>query len=186
MNTGVVLYGAPATGKDTVTTALCSLGSFAHFERLKSGPGRTAGYRMVDAGQLDAVLATPDEVIWQDDRYGATYIVDRSHVEQLVHAGRIPVIHLGKPQAVDAVTRALPSVEWLVVELHTARDIALQRIVARTTGDTSARLDVYDSTPRLEAADLSIDTGLVDVDTAAKTIAEAVQQRGHTSGTTQL
>jgi len=186
MTTGVVLYGAPAAGKDTVTQALISLGPFAHFERLKYGPGRSTGYRMVDADQLADVLATPGEVIWRDDRYGATYLVDRSHVEQLVDAGRIPVLHLGNPQAVDAVTRALTTVSWFVVELHTTREVAQERIVARSTGDTSARLSAYDSTPRLAATDLSIDTGLVDVDTTAKTIAEALQQRGHTSGTTRV
>ncbi|MFD4677012.1 kinase [Lentzea sp. NPDC058450] len=186
MTSAVVLYGAPAAGKDTVTNALLKLGPFAHFERLKCGPGRTTGYRMVDADQLTRVLATPGEVIWRDDRYGATYLVDRSHVEQLVDAGRIPVLHLGNPQAVSAVARALQAVEWLVVELHTTREVARERIVSRCTGDTEERLSAYDSTPRLTTPDLSIDTGLVDVEATAQAVADLVQQRGRTTGGTRV
>lgn len=174
MSTAVVLYGPPAVGKDTVTSYLVKLGPFSHFERLKCGPGRTTGYRMIEEAELVDVVTKPGEVIWRDDRYGATYLVDRSHVEALVAAGLVPVLHLGRPDAVNAVARALPSLRWVVVDLYAPRDVVLKRVIERGTGDTSARLRAYDSTPRLDTALLSIDTSAVDASTAATEIADAV------------
>jgi guanylate kinase len=53
MSQGILLYGPPASGKDTITVELCELNqTYGAFERLKIGSGRTRGYRMGSADQL--------------------------------------------------------------------------------------------------------------------------------------
>ncbi|MFD0564440.1 hypothetical protein ACFQ2M_22355 [Kitasatospora saccharophila] len=47
MKTGIILYGPPASGKDTITAALIEQDPrLAQFARLKIGGGRSQGYRM--------------------------------------------------------------------------------------------------------------------------------------------
>lgn len=172
---GVLLYGAPATGKDTVTAALTDADPrFVQFERLKAGPGRTTGYRMTTQAELDELRERPGSVLWENSRYDARYVTDREHLDELLAAGRIPVIHLGQAEAVSAITALTPHVTWLVVELRCPRDVAEQRITARDTGDTVARLVAFDKTTSLDQADLTISTDLTAPDIAARSIAAAV------------
>lgn len=176
---GVILYGPPAAGKDTVTAELVALDPrFTHFERLKCGPGRTAGYRMVEPEQLAAL---PSEVVlWTNRRYDAVYLVDRPGLAAIWQTGRIPVVHLGQPEAVTAVTAGTPAARWLVVELHAPLPVLRARIEARGTGDDAARVTAAIETPRLDGADLVVDTGTVSAAEAARLVAERSlqQQRG--------
>lgn len=170
---GVILYGPPASGKDTVTAELARLDQrYRLFRRAKHGPGRTTGYRMITAAEL-AELRARDEVVWENDRYGATYVVDRAHLHATATAG-IVVLHLGQVQAVRTVLAAVPEVEWLTVELWCPRTVAAQRIAARTTGDDDARLAAFDQTVRLVDAQLRIDTGVLSAEQAAHRIHAAV------------
>ncbi|MDG9678254.1 kinase [Micromonospora sp. DH14] len=165
MRVGIILYGPPAAGKDTVTQALhsadtrCSL-----FKRLKVGGGRTDGYRVISESQL-ADLADRGEIVWENRRYGAVYAVDRTGLSTHSASG-VPVLHLGQSAAIEAVRDADRSIAWLVVYLWCARDIAEQRMRGRNTGDVPARLSAWDSTESIEA-DLRIDTGTTDPDRAA-------------------
>jgi guanylate kinase len=78
---GVILYGPPASGKDTVTSALTELNSkYAQFARLKVGTGKSAGYRMGTVEQLDELEAAGD-VVYANARYGNTYVIDRPGVD---------------------------------------------------------------------------------------------------------
>ena len=179
MNRGVILYGPPAVGKDTVTVALQQLDpAFAHFRRLKCGPGRTTGYRMISSDQLAAVPAS--SILWANERYGAVYLVDRDGLEQLWGAGRTPVVHLGQPEAIAAVVAGTTSARWLVVDLHAALPVLQARIAARGTGDDALRFTAAADTPRLPHADLAVDTGAVEPGEAAQLIAErcALQHQG--------
>ncbi len=56
---GVILYGPPSAGKDTVSAELSHLNpAFTLFQRLKAGPGRTTGYRLTTADHInDLALA---------------------------------------------------------------------------------------------------------------------------------
>ncbi|SNY89160.1 hypothetical protein SAMN04244553_6163 [Nocardia amikacinitolerans] len=174
MDTAIVMYGPPAAGKDTVTTALCELGKeFRHYQRMKVGVGRTTGYRMASTTDL-AQLVAADEVIYSNSRYGSTYIIDRPELTRIIAAGEIPVLHVGQPEAIDALLSAAPNIRWVVVELWCPRDIAAARAAARGTGDTVERLAVWDATPRLTVADIRIDTATVDPADAARQIVEAV------------
>lgn len=170
MTAGVVLYGAPASGKDTVTAELTRLNPrFQLFERLKEGPGRTTGYRMVTREQFDHFVDS-GEVIWWNARYNARYAIDRTGLLHQLSLGRLPVIHAGQPKVIHAVEDATPGVRWVVVELQTDRDTAHARIVARATGDTAERLHAWEQTPPLAEADLRIDTSSTEPETAARAI----------------
>jgi hypothetical protein len=80
-----------ASGKDTITRALASLDSrYALFHRFKVGSGNTGGYRMASPGDL-AALRERGQVLYLNDRYGSTYVVDRPHLAALLGAGQVPV-----------------------------------------------------------------------------------------------
>jgi guanylate kinase len=173
MMVGIILYGPPAVGKDTVTAALHHLDNrYRQFQRAKCGSGRTTGYRMITAEQLEEIRAT-GEVIWENERYGSTYVVDRLQLHRDVAAG-VPVLHLGQVPAVRAVLADQSPIRWLTAELWCPRSVAAQRIHDRDTGDDASRLTAYDETERLVAADLHLDTSLLTADEAAARINAAL------------
>lgn len=169
MQQGVILYGPPASGKDTVDAALRALSDdYLHFLRVKVGAGRTAGYRMMTDSALRD-LREQDTVIWENSRYDATYVVDRPGLGDALDQGT-PILHLGQPDGVAAVVHATPQARWTVIELWCPRDIALARAHARGTRDVGDRLTAWDLTPRLTSADLRIDTSTVTPEEAATQI----------------
>ena len=167
---GILLYGGPASGKDTIAAELAEHGRCRPFPRLKHGPGRTHGYRIASAKDLEKAKGTPGEVIWTTTRYSATYLIDKSHLLKLLSSGDVPVIQLGEPAAVTAVLKALPYVHWTIVELWCPRHIAYQRIIERNTGDTDERMHHYDNTPHLPSAHLSLDTSQTLPEACVQTI----------------
>ncbi|MBF6341760.1 hypothetical protein IU450_38665 [Nocardia abscessus] len=174
MDTAIVMYGPPAAGKDTVTAALAELGKeFRHYQRMKVGVGRTTGYRMASPADLEELVAA-GEVIYSNSRYGSIYIIDRPELTRIFAAGEIPVLHVGQPEAINALLAACPGVRWVVVELWCPRNVAASRAAARGTGDTAERLAVWDATPRLTIADIRIDTAAVNPTDAAHQIVKAV------------
>ncbi len=77
MTRGLILYGPPASGKDTITHALAELDpTISLFRRLKAGPGRTGTYRMTTEPEISHLRAAGD-VIWENSRYDAVYVIDR-------------------------------------------------------------------------------------------------------------
>ncbi|MEU6833343.1 kinase [Nocardia beijingensis] len=115
-------------------------------------------------------LSEAGELIWMNERYAARYGIDRPGLNSQLGARQIPVVHAGQPEVIWAVTQATPEVRWSVVELRCSRDVARARIIARDTGDTAARLQAWDSTPLLRAADLTIRTDTVSPEEAAQSI----------------
>jgi guanylate kinase len=166
---GVILYGPPAVGKDTVTRAMQELDpGYRLFARLKSGGGRTAGYRMVSGAELDEVRRRQD-VVWENHRYGSVYVIDRPHLRRQL-AECVPVLHVGQPEAVVAVAGAVPATWWTVVNLRCPWEVALSRIVDRRTGDVPDRVRAWHATPSLAGADVDIDTGVTSPSEAASMI----------------
>ncbi|MEU5880881.1 guanylate kinase [Spirillospora sp. NPDC047279] len=166
---GVILYGPPASGKDTVTRALHQLDpAYSLYRRLKLGSGRTEGYRLATAAEVEN-LREQGQVIWENHRYGNTYVVDRPSLQDHLATG-IPVMHLGQAEAIPRVKEAVPSTRWLVVSLWCPRDIAKQRIQSRATGDTEARLKAWDETKPLPTSDVFLDTSQTAPHTAAEHI----------------
>lgn len=163
---GIILYGPPASGKDTITAELRKLDpSYVLYRRLKAGPGKRDGYRMTTESEIDALRAA-GEIVWENHRYGSTYVVDRSALMRQL-AESVPVVHLGQEQAVYAITATTPTVRWFVVSLWCPRDDAARRIQARRTGDVRARLVAWDETKPLARTDLAINTGGISAAGAA-------------------
>lgn len=173
MNRGVLLYGPPAVGKDTVSVELEQTGAYRQFQRLKCGPGRTTGYRMISDADLRRIPR--HEVLYLNRLYDSTYVVDRSGLEAFWDAGSIPVIHLGQPEAVTLIKTRTPGVAWLVVDLHCPIRELARRITARETGDGEARIAVARATPRLTAPNVAISTFDTEPSVVAGHIAKCME-----------
>ena len=167
---GVILYGPPASGKDTISRALSRLSPrFETFPRLKVGAGRADGYRFINQATLDGLIQAGD-IAWINHRYNATYAVDisglRTHLSQ-----HISVLHLGQVPAAQAVKQAVSDARWLTIELWCPRDVAEKRARDRGSLDVADRLAAWDATEHLPVADLRIDTETVSPERAAEMIA---------------
>jgi len=157
---GVILYGPPAAGKDTITQALIKADSrFEMFARLKVGAGKTSTYRMTTSEHL-AELRAQGAIAWENSRYGATYAVDTPALLAALKRGT-PVLHLGQSEAVRAVRNATPGASWVVVYLYCPRPVAEERLRARNPADLEDRLRVWDETPALQSPDLTINTDVI-------------------------
>lgn len=178
---GVILYGPPASGKDTVTTALSDLDSrYAQFARLKVGTGKSAGYRMGTAEQLRE-LETAGDVVYANARYGNTYVIDAPGLDAAFEGG-VPVVHLGQVDGIRALIDGYPA-DWSVVLLWCPRQVTEQRSVGRGDSDTAARLVAWDATREdLDAHpgmvwDLTVDTTASAPQDAARLIDQLLVQR---------
>ncbi|MFF4277435.1 guanylate kinase [Streptomyces kronopolitis] len=141
---GVILYGPPGSGKDTVTGELTRLhGEFTLFERLKAGPGRTAGYRLTTVEHIEA-LDQAGELLYRNSRYSAEYAIDRGGLSDLLASERIPVLHMGQVVGASAV-ETFP-LHWLKVLLWCPREVTEERCIQRGDNDVEARLKVWAET----------------------------------------
>ncbi|MER7691612.1 guanylate kinase [Streptomyces sp. NPDC097610] len=179
MRQGILLYGPPAAGKDTITEALAELDErYVPFTRLKIGTGKTQGYRMGTPEQL-ADLEARGDVIYRNDRYGNIYVVDRPGLDQAMEGGRAPVVHLGQMAGVEQVTALFPA-HWVRVLLWCSKETTARRSPRRGDTDTAARLAAWDAT-RADLADhpqahweLRVDTDVTAPREAARRIDDIV------------
>ncbi|MFD5098925.1 phosphotransferase-like protein [Streptomyces albidochromogenes] len=178
---GLVLYGPPAAGKDTVTSALTELSPrYAQFARLKVGTGKSAGYRMGTAKQLRELEAA-GAVVYANSRYGNTYVIDAPGLDDAFAAG-VPVVHLGQVDGVRALVNGYAA-SWLVVLLWCPREATAERSVGRGDSDTTARLTAWDATREdLDAHpgttwDLTVDTTAASPQEAALLIDQLLARR---------
>ncbi|MFJ6053622.1 guanylate kinase [Streptomyces sp. NPDC092307] len=176
---GVVLYGPPAAGKDTVTAALAELSpAYAQFARLKVGAGKSAGYRMGTAEQLRELEAA-GAVVYANSRYGNIYVIDTPGLDDAFAAG-VPVVHLGQIDGIRALVDGYPA-SWSVVLLWCSRDATAERSIGRGDGDTTARLTAWDATREdLDAHpetvwDLTVNTTVASSQEAARLIDQLLQ-----------
>ena len=170
---GIILYGPPASGKDTITLALSSADSmYRLFRRLKSGPGKSSTYRMVNADHNEE-LRLQGDIALANARYGATYAIDTLGLRTALREG-VPVIHVGQVDAIPALKSAVPEAAWLVVQLRCDRALAAERLIRRNPSDIEARLEAWDETPALVGADLTVDTGQTEPGLAAQLILAAL------------
>ncbi|WP_432190881.1 guanylate kinase [Streptomyces sp. bgisy027] len=174
MSQGILLYGPPASGKDTITTALCEHNEiYSAFKRLKVGSGRTDGYRMGTAEQLVELEARGD-VIYRNDRYGNIYLVDRPGLVQAMQDGSIPILHLGQVAGIETMVDEFPA-SWSSVLLWCSRESTAVRSKGRGDSDTEARLAAWDATARDVEASSDFDWDL-RLDTDAMSPTEAAQE----------
>lgn len=177
----MILYGPPASGKDTVTGALSELDSrYAQFSRLKVGAGKSDGYRMGTAEQLRTLEAAGD-VVYANARYGNTYAIDRPGLDAAFAAG-VPVVHLGQVDGIRSLVEGYPA-DWSMVLLWCPREVTEHRSAGRGDSDTAARLAAWDATREdLDAHagmvwDLTVDTTTSVPQDAARLIDRLLVQR---------
>jgi guanylate kinase len=101
-----------------------------------------------------AELRDSNDVLWENHRYGAIYVVDR-----------------------PSILKATPDVAWTVVYLWCPREVAAQRAGARGSTDLEARLAAWDETEPLPNADLTLNTADISAAQAAQLIETAVRSR---------
>lgn len=150
---GIVLYGPPASGKDTITAALYRLDlRFVLLPKLKAGTGRARGYELVTAEHL-AKLRGAGRLVAETHRYGNTYAVDRQSIDDLTTAGVVPVAHMGNIADLRRLVGREPD-SWLRVLLWVPREVTEERSRSRGDADTGKRLAAWDET----LADLEANT----------------------------
>jgi guanylate kinase len=164
--TAIILYGPPASGKDTITDALIRLDSrYVRYRRMKVGSGKTDGYRLATADQLSQLRAS-GQVLYENYRYGNTYVVDQPHLMSLLTAGHVPIVHLGQIVGIEPVTR-YPA-RWVTVLLGCSRETTARRAQARGSADLDARLAAWeDARADLRGADAATFSGRIETDTTA-------------------
>ena len=141
---GVVLFGPPASGKDTVTACMDAMyPDVALYEKLKTGAGRSLGYRFIDADELDQRRRSGR--LTSVVRYGNQYSVDHAELDAWELQGRIPVVHTTD---LDELGNLAARAGWLVVGLWARRRIAAERLLARGDLELSQRLDLWSSSLR--------------------------------------
>ncbi|SHN34699.1 phosphotransferase-like protein [Actinacidiphila paucisporea] len=176
---GVILYGPPAAGKDTVTRELVALAPrYRQFARLKVGAGKTTGYRMGTPEQLHGLEAVGD-VVYTNSRYGNTYVIDRPGLDESFAAG-VPVVHLGQVDGIRALVDGYPAA-WVRVLLWCPKDVTEQRSQGRGDADTAQRLAAWDATRQDVDAhpdmhwDLRVETAQTSPAAAARLIDEGLR-----------
>lgn len=181
MRQGVILFGPPASGKDTVTETLVQLGTrYGQFARLKIGSGKSVGYRMGSTEQLLALEAAGD-VVYANSRYGNTYVIDRPGLDEAFAAG-VPVVHLGQVDGIRALVDGYAAA-WVTVLLWCPKDVTKLRSTGRGDSDTAARLAAWEATHEdLEAHpdmvwDLTVDTTATSPRESARLIDQLLMQR---------
>lgn len=137
----IVLFGAPTTGKDTVTDVLTGRNSkFEHFIKHKRGAGSRHGYTMVTESELDE-LRQSGRIVSQVDRYGSTYAIDRNRLATSAANDRTAIIHSAEVLEVEALHR----LGGAVVILECSRDTAQARLGHRDPTTVAERMKVWDA-----------------------------------------
>ncbi|WP_327089202.1 guanylate kinase [Nonomuraea sp. NBC_01738] len=176
---GIVLYGPPASGKDTVTAALHRLDPrFVLLPKLKVGAGRAAGYEFVTSEHLDK-LRDEGRLLVETCRYGNVYAIDRQAVDTRHAAGHVPIVHMGNIPDLRRLLDRVPD-SWLRVLLWVQREVTERRSQARGDTDTTKRLAAWDETVEDLGANadagffhLRLHTDQLSPDAAAKEIMSA-------------
>lgn len=182
---GVILYGPPTSGKDTVTAELARQDArYTLLPKLKVGTGRSTGYRYVPSTELDK-LRTTGRLVVETHRYGNVYAIDRDAIAALVEADRVPIIHMGNLADLQRLRAAVP-LDWTTVLLWIPRAVCADRSKHRGDVDTPKRLQAWNETRNdLQATNTPIFNLIIHTDqadpaeTARRILTTAAAGPGH-------
>jgi guanylate kinase len=177
---GIVLYGPPAAGKDTITVELTKLSRpYVLFDRMKVGTAGEGKYRYVDVEKLRQVRER-GQVVYENEQYENRYVVDSFRLEELFGADRVPIVHIGQLAGIDALRSY--EAAWFVVCIWCPREHARERLTERGSSDIEARLAVWDETQDElvnvlpDSFDMWFDTATIEPADAAALIHAGIQE----------
>ncbi|MGW5411745.1 guanylate kinase [Actinomadura geliboluensis] len=164
---GVILYGPPTSGKDTTTAELSRKDArYALLPKLKTGTGRSTGYRLVSDAERQT-LRSAGRLVVETHRYGNVYAIDRQDIAALVDTDRVPVVHMGNVADLQRLRAAVP-LAWTSVLLWVPREVCAKRSEHRGDPDTPKRLQAWDETlaDLRAAADTPVFNAIIHTDDA--------------------
>lgn len=180
---GIILYGPPASGKTTITKELTRLDpQFRLYERLKVGHGQSIGYRMTTHKHLQA-LRSANALIWENMRYGSTYAVDATSLQNAVDT-HIPVLHLGQLGAIRAIQNTAEG-GFCLVSLECSKDEAKRRMLSRGDRDLDDRIAAWDATAPFDGATLTLNTERLSPAQSARTVSQLFFGKHHRETATE-
>ncbi len=167
----LLLSGMPGTGKDTLSQGLSERDpTFAFFKKHRAGPPTQS--RAEDEAYVNVSLETflniarSDGFIQYHRRYGRMYGVSKKTYEDLIHTDKVPLIHVGKYENLQAL-RYGGLQDGLSTLLWADRDIVQARLQERHKSridSVEERMVAYDE----EVAQLRMlvaqGTGMLDFD----------------------
>ena len=131
----LLLSGTPASGKDTVTSALIGLNNrFIHFKKHRGSqePKEDNTYIHVDNKEFKSLI-DQGAFIQHHGRYGRQYGVALSQLEGHWSAGQIPIVHVGKYENIAPFKDANIDVRSILLLVDKAE--TENRLKARHPGD---------------------------------------------------
>ncbi len=167
----LLLSGMPGTGKDTLSQGLCERDqTFAFFKKHRAGPATQSpaeddSYLNVSPETFHHI-AHSDGFIQSHHRYGRMYGVSRETYANLVHADKIPLIHVGKYENLQ-VLRKGGLEDGLSVLLWADRAIVQARLQKRHMSridSVEERMLAYDEEVAQLKKHVIQGRGLLDVD----------------------
>ncbi len=158
----ILLSGAPASGKSTLTLALSQRDpSFAFVRKVKdSTDGAISEYDIITPGEFDDMINRGELLQW-NMRYGRRYGLPAKAVDAILQQGKFAIIHIGRYDALK-VLRTKFSTSASVL-LWVDESVRLERLAARHVGDVSemkAKIPAF----RQELRDLSVEKAPLEFD----------------------
>lgn len=174
LNKVVILCGPPASGKDTITTALKGLGDYEKVRLHRTGPRPKEGYIHVDDEQFE-ILKRENHFIEHHTTYGRQYGVSIGELLITSIKHKYSVIHLGSPKQALEIKKNLPQDIVKIIYLWNTRTELQERLHLRYQDNADEILRRM-AVAAQEMADFK-EVGLEAVDLAIKNnnIAETVQ-----------
>ncbi len=138
----IVFSGMPASGKDTVTEALCSLDSlFVPFKKHRSVGASDKlkdTYFNISAEEFEDKIKI-GEFIQYHERYGRYYGISENVLYEYLKNGAVPIIHIGRIENFYTLCRNMPAFEKKYgcktdvchIQLWETMDVLKDRITAR-------------------------------------------------------
>jgi len=162
----------PGTGKDTLSQGLLERDqTFAFFKKHRAGAATQSraeddSYVNVSPETFQS-LARCDGFLQYHHRYGRMYGVSREIYINLVHAGKIPLLHVGKYENLQVLRKGGGLQDGLSVLLWADRAIVQARLQERhksRTDSVEERMLAYDEEVAQLKKYLAQGTGLLDFD----------------------
>lgn len=110
--------------------------------------------------------------MWENERYGAVYVIDRGHIERMFASGLIPVLHAGEPEGCRCPGEGLPQCWTYLCQPHVSAACSGGQDRRAGHGEPDTAVAVADQVARVRTA------GLLYID--ANTVAP--ETVGHVAG----